>query len=346
MAEKEKKQKESVRLMDWQAIHQDLKKKIYYPVYLLMGEEPFYVDVISGIIEKTVLDDNEKEFNQTVLYGKETDIPTIISTAKRFPMMANHQVVIIKEAQNLKEIELLEHYVTNPLQSTILVLCYKYKTVDKRKTFYKSVGSAGVIMESKKVYDNQMPGWISRYVSDHKYKISAGASQLLADHLGNDLGKVVNEIQKVFISLPKGQEITHELIEKNIGISKDFNVFELQDALATRNSLKAFRIVKYFGDNPKSNPNVVTLAVLHGFFVRVMTYHTLKDKSPQKAGPELGMSPFLVPNIQKGAQAFPMSRLPEIFSYLREYDLKSKGVNNQTTSQGELLKELVIKILQ
>jgi len=330
---------------NWEEIFKDLRNKVYYPVYLLMGEEPFYIDVISKYIEENVLDENEQEFNQTVLYGRDTNVPDIISTAKRFPMMANHQVVIVKEAQNIKEIEQLESYAENPLNSTLLVICYKYKTIRKNSRFVKAVGKNGVVMDSKKVYDNKMPEWIQKYVTRHGYKIGNKATQMLADHLGNDLGKVVNEIQKVFISLPKGQEITPLLIEQNIGISKDFNVFELQEALASRDAFKSFQIVKYFGDNQKSNPYVVTLAVLHSFFTRLFLFHNLKDKSQRNAASELGISPWMMQGVQKAARSFAPGKLVEIFSLLREYDLKYKGVDNQSADEGELLKELIYKIL-
>ncbi len=331
--------------LSWEEIYKDLRNKVYYPVYLLMGEEPFYIDVISNIIEEKVLSEEEKEFNQTILYGRETDVATIISTAKRFPMMANHQVVIIKEAQNIKNIENLESYIKNPLNSTILVICYKYKSLDKRKSLYKSLGKTGVILESKKVYDNEMPSWIASYAKRSGYTIGDKARQMLADHLGNDLGKVVNEMKKVFISLPKGEEVTTSLIEKNIGISKDFNIFELQNAIGEKDSLKAFQIVKYFADNPKSNPIVVTLAVLHGYFTKMLVYHSLKDKSQRNVAAELGIPPFFVSALQKAASKYPVPKLLTILSDFRTYDLRSKGVNNGSTSHGELLKELVYKIL-
>lgn len=332
-------------VIKWDDLHKELKNKVYRPLYLLMGEEPFYIDVISRFIEEKVLDDTEKEFNQSIFYGRDTDVETVVSTARRYPMMANHQVVIVKEAQHLKEIERLEKYAENPLVSTILVICYKYKTLDQRKSLCKRISEKGIIMESKKVYDNKMPQWISEYVKSKGYKIDARSTQLLADHLGNDLGKVVNEIKKVFISLPKGSEITSLIIEKNIGISKDFNVFELQNALGEKNSFKAFQIAKYFADNPKSNPLISTLALLHSFFMRLFIYHSLRDKSAGNAAAELGMSPYLVHNIQKAAARYPVSSLFKIFSYLREYDLKSKGVDNPVIEEGELLKELLYKIL-
>jgi DNA polymerase III subunit delta len=334
-----------MRDLSWNEIHKDLKNKVYYPVYLLMGEEPFYIDVISRIIEDSVLDETEKEFNQTVLYGRETDIPTIISTAKRFPMMANHQVVIVKEAQNVKDVEDLTPYFENPLKSTILVICYKYKSFKKNTKFVKKAGEVGVVMDSKKVYDNKMPEWISDYVSRRGYKIGPKATQMLADHLGNDLGKVVNEIKKIFISLPKGNEITPLLIEQNIGISKDFNVFELLDALGTKNAFKAFQIAKYFGDNPKSNPMVLTMGMLYNYFSKLLLYHSLKDKSRTSLASELAVPPFLVQGYVKGAANYTPARLIEIFSLLREYDVKSKGVDNVSADHGELLRELVYKIL-
>ncbi len=330
---------------DWEEIQENIKKKIYHPIYLLMGEESLFIDASSGIIEKQVLSETEKEFNQTILYGRETDVPTIVSTAKRYPMMANHQVVIVKEAHLVKDIDTLEAYAANPLKSTILVICHKYKSVDKRKGFYKTVAKNGVVLETKKLYDNEVPGWISDYVKKRGYKIGEKATQLLADHLGSDLGKVVNEIKKVWISLPKGGEITPALIEQNIGISKDFNVFELQNALSEKNALKAFQIAKYFGENPKSNPMVVTLAVLHSFFVKVLIYHSLKDRSPKNVGSQLGISPFFSKAYQTAAATYPVARLFTIISYLREYDLKVKGVDNQSASDGELLKELIYKIM-
>lgn len=334
-----------MRDLSWNEIFKDLKNKVYYPVYLLMGEEPFYIDVISRYIEENVLDETEKEFNQTVLYGRETDVPTIISTAKRFPMMANHQVVIVKEAQNVKEYEDLSSYFENPLTSTILVICFKYKSLKKTTRFVKKAGELGVVMDSRKVYDNKMPEWIADYVVRRGYKIGPKATQMLADHLGNDLGKVVNEVKKIFISLPKGNEITPLLIEQNIGISKDFNVFELLDALGTKNAFKAFQIAKYFGDNPKSNPFVLTVAMLYNYFSKLLLYHSLKDKSRTKLAGELGVPPFLVNGYIKGAANYSSYRLIEIFSYLREYDVKSKGVGNVSADQGELLRELVYKIL-
>ncbi len=329
----------------WEDIYKDLRNKVYHPVYLLMGEEPFYIDVISDHIEEKVLTETEKEFNQSIIYGRDTDAATIASTSKRFPMMSEYQVVIVKEAQSVKDIENLVNYVNNPLRSTILVLCHKYKSVDKRKAFYKAVQKTGVILESKKLYDNQIPAWISNYIKRHGYVINERAAQLLADHLGNDLGKIVNEIKKVFISLPKGGEITPQLIEQNIGISKDFNIFEFQNALTARNTFKAFQIVKYFAENPKSNPMPVTLTLLYSYFARILRYHALTDKSQGKVASELGISPFFVKDIQAAAAQYPVKKVISVIADLREYDVKSKGVDNGSADHGELLKELTYRIL-
>lgn len=331
--------------LSWEDIYKELRNKIYKPIYLLMGEESFFIDVLSDYIEDKVLSYDEKEFNQTVVYGRDTDPASIVSLAKRYPMMSEYQVVIVKEAQNIKDIELLESYAKNPLKSTLLVICYKYKSVDKRKGFYKAALKNGVVLDSKKLYDDKVPGWILTYVKRHGYIIKEPSAQLLADHLGNDLGKIVNEIKKVFISLPKGAEITPQLIEQNIGISKDFNVFELQKAFAANDSYKAFQIVKYFAENPKSNPMPVTMALLYTYFVRALRYHFLKDKTPKNVASQIGINPYFIKDVQAAASRFPASKIIHIMSYLREYDLKSKGVDSSNTDHGELLKELVYKIL-
>ena len=228
-----------------------LSNKVYQPLYFLSGEESYQIDLISDYIEANVLSEQEKEFNLTILYGKDVDEPTIISHAKRFPMMANYQVVIVKEAQNLKKIEDLQPYIEKPVKSTILVICYKYGKLDKRKGFAKSVEKNGILYESPKLYDNQVAGWISDYLKNQKYSIQPKAAQLLAESLGTNLAKVVNEINKLMINIPRGSEITSEHIEENIGISKDFNVFELSKALELRDRVKATRIVMHFAMNEK-----------------------------------------------------------------------------------------------
>ena len=264
--------------MTFEQILNDLKNKIYYPVYFLAGEESYYIDEISDYIEEHVLTDIEKEFNQTVIYGRETDVLSIISNAKRYPMMANYQVVIVKEAQDIKNIEDLLPYIENPLDSTLLVINYKYKKLDKRKSFFKQIGKKGVLFESKKLYDNKIAGWINNYVKEKGYEITPKACAMLTEFLGSNLSKVVNEISKLIINVPEKSIINDELVERNIGISKDFNIFELQNAIGSKNVLKANQIANYFAANPKDNPLVKTVTILFGYFSKIMIYHQLKDK--------------------------------------------------------------------
>ena len=331
--------------MNFEQILNDLKNKIYYPVYFLAGEESYYIDEISDYIEDNVLTDIEKEFNQTVIYGRETDVLSIISNAKRYPMMANYQVVIVKEAQNVLKIEELLSYIENPLDSTLLVINYKYKKVDKRKSFFKQVDKKGVLFESKKLYDNQIAGWINSYVRERGYDITPKASAMLTEFLGTDLSKVVNEITKLILNVPEKATINDELVERNIGISKDFNIFELQNAIGTRNILKANQIANYFAANPKENPLVKTTTILFGFFSKLMIYHQLKDKSRNSVASALSINPFFVKDYQVATKNYSLQKLSGIISLLKEYDLKSKGVNNISTTDGELLKELLFKIL-
>jgi len=310
-----------------------------------MGEEPYFIDRISDFIEDSVLDEMEKEFNQTVVYGRDSDVNTIVEYAKRFPMMANHQVVIVKEAQSLKKIENLEGYMNNPVDSTILVFCYKYKSLDKRKKFTKLVAEKGVLFESKKLYENQVPDWISRNVEQKGYKIETKATLLITEFLGNDLAKVSNEINKLALNLDKGTTITPDHIEYYIGISKDFNNFELQSALGKKDVIKANQIVNYFASSPKTHPLVVTLGILYGFFSKLLVYHYSHDQSPKAIAASLRINPYFVKDYQIAAANYSAKKVVRIISYLRDYDMKSKGYNNVSAGDGELLKELIFKIL-
>ncbi|MEZ5083322.1 MAG: DNA polymerase III subunit delta [Bacteroidales bacterium] len=331
--------------MNFDQIINDLKNKIYYPVYFLAGEEPYYIDAISDFIEEHILSDTEKEFNQSVVYGRDTDVSSIIGMAKRFPMMANYQVVIIKEAQEVNDIEDLLPYIEHPLNSTLLVIDYKYKKIDKRKSFYKTVGKKGVLFESKKIYDNKVGEWITTYVGARGYRITPKAAMMFTEFIGNDLSKIVNEISKLFINLPPKSEINDVIIEQNIGISKDFNIFELQNAIGSRNIIKANQIVNYFAANPKENPLIKTISLLFSFFSKLLIYHQLDDKSRNNVAAALSINPFFVLDYQKAARNYNIQKLTGIISDLRDYDLRSKGVNNISTNDGELLKELMFKIL-
>jgi len=324
----------------------NLKNKIYKPIYFLMGEETYYIDLITDFIANNVLTDAEKAFNQTILYGKDSDITDIIHAASRFPMMANNQVIIVKEAQNLKKIEELVHYAEKPLNSTILVINYKYKTLDKRKKLYKVLQKNGVIVEFKKKYENEIPAWIDSYLKDKNVKIEPTASMLLAEYLGVKLSKISNELDKLIITLPKDKKnITSELIEKNIGISKDYNVFELQKALGKKDIIKSNRIINYFAQNQKENNITMVISLLYSYFIKVLNYHFVKDKSSRDIAVTIKINPYFIGDYKIAASNYGVKKLFDIISYFRIYDLKSKGVDNLNTSAGELLKELIYKIL-
>jgi len=334
-------------MKSYEEVIQELKRKIYHPVYFLSGEEPYYIDLISDYIEENLLQHEEKEFNQTVLYGRDSDVQGIIDACKRFPMMSNYQVIIIKEAQDIKNIDTLEKYIENPVSTTILVICYKYGKVDKRKTFAKLLDKKAVLFESAKIYDNQLPAWITAYVKQRGFSIQQKAAMMMADSLGTDLTKVVNEISKIIISCPKGSEITPEQVEINIGISKDYNIFELQKALGTKNVFKANQIIKYFAENEKENPIVKVIPILYTYFNKVFLYHNLADKTSNNVASILSINRMFIDDYAVSARNYPPAKLRRVFSYLREYDLRAKGVNNDNTSTGggELMKEMIFKIM-
>jgi len=330
----------------YEEIISDLKNRIFKPVYFLAGEEPYYIDLITDYIQEKVLPEAEKAFNQIVLYADDTNIAAIIDTARRFPMMASHQVLIIKEAQTLKNMDDLAIYLEKPLLSTILVFSYKYKTIDKRTKLYKTLESHGVYFESPRIRDYLIPAWIERYLMIKGIKTDPSASALLTEYLGTDLHKIVNELDKLIITLPAGKPfITTALIEKNIGISKDYNNFELQKAIGEKNILKANMIVHYFADNPKDNPITLSIASLFSFFSKLLTFHYLTDKSKNNVAAVLKVNPFFVKEYENSALRYDVSKTVQIISLLRTYDMKSKGYGDPGTEPGELMKELVFRIL-
>lgn len=323
----------------------DIKSGNIKPIYFLMGEEPYYIDKLANYIEEKVLNEEEKGFNQTVLYGRDVSIEDIISTAKRYPMMAERQVVIVKEAQDLiRTIDKLESYAEKPMPSTVLVFCYKYKTLDKRKKLTKLLAKSGVVYESKKLYENQVGDWIKRVLSGKKYAIEPKASAMLVEFLGTDLSKINNELEKLQIILPVGSTITPKHIEENIGFSKDFNVFELRKALGERNQLKAYTIAENFAQNPKDNPMVVTTSLVFGFFIQLLKYHGLKDRNPKNVAAVLGVNPFFLKEYDVALKNYPMKKVSQIIAALRDIDVKSKGVGANTLSQSDLLREMLYKI--
>lgn len=324
----------------------NIKKGDLKPIYFLMGEEPYYIDKISDFIENNVLSEAEKGFNQMVFYGRDVSIDDIVSNAKRYPMMAERQVIIIKEAQDLsRTIEQLAKYLENPQLTTVLVVNYKYKKIDKRKALYKTINKVGVVYESKKLYENQVADWIRRVLSPKGYTISPKAAQMLIEFLGTNLSKINNELEKLQLVIPKDSQITPELIEENIGISKDYNNFELRKAIGERNMAKAFKIANYFSENPKDNPLVVTISLLFSFFSQLLHLHGLHDKSPRAVASSLKINPYFVSEYTTAARHYPMKKVSQVVGVLRDIDVKSKGVGANALPQGDLLKELLVKIL-
>lgn len=327
------------------SIISDIKEGNLKPIYFLMGEEPYYIDKISDFIEDNVLDEAEKGFNQVVMYGRDVSIDEIISSAKRYPMMAERQVIIVKEAQDLsRTIDKIESYAANPQLTTVLVFNYKYKKLDKRKKAYKAIAKNGLIYESKKLYENQVADWIRRVLGGKKYNIEPKASQMLVEFLGTDLSKISNELDKLMSVLPKDTIISDKHIEENIGISKDFNNFELRKSIGQRDVVKSNRIINYFAQNPKNNPLVMTISLLNSFFTQLLMYHGLKDKSKASVAKNLGVNPYFVDDYTSAARNYPMRKVSQIIALLREADVKSKGVGaNQ--SHADILKELLFKIM-
>lgn len=329
-----------------------IKKDGYKPVYFFMGEEPFFIDFLSDYIIKNVISEDEKAFNQTILYGKDVSVNEIISQARQYPFMGDKMLVVVKEAQDLvKTIEQFSNYLKNIQPTTILVFCYKYKSLDKRKELYKTLSKSEFveIFESNKLKDYQVEGWIKTYVAEEKLAIEPKAVAMLVEYLGNDLSKIVNEINKLKIILKNESLITAAIVEENIGISKDYNNFELINAVAYRNELKAFSIAKYFGLNTKNNPFVVTTSLLYNFFVKLLQYHGMIYKNAGEnttdIAKQLGINPYGLKDYQAASKIYPMKKVSQNISIIREIDLKGKGVN-ATLTHDDLLKELLIKILR
>ena len=353
--------------MSFEAIVKDIRAKQFKPLYFLHGEEPYYIDQIAERLEKGVLDEHEREFNQTVLYGRDIDLATLVGHAKRFPMMASHQVIIVREAQDLKSLlpkkgddkedetpvkgkgkneaspkDILQAYLDKPLPSTVLVFCCKYKKLAKNTKLYKAIEKNGVIFESAPLREDKIAAWVDSYMGARKYSIDPRAGRLLSEYLGNDLSKIVNELDKLMLNIKSDQEINTAHIEKYIGISKDYNVFELQKAFGTKNIAQTYRIVKHFAANKKEHPLIMTIAFLYGFFAKVVKYHNLRDKS--SAASVLGVPPFVINEYDAAARNYSPARLAHIMALLAEFDLKSKGVNVSSVDDGELLKELAVRI--
>lgn len=323
----------------------EIHQKQLAPVYFLTGDEPYFIDMISDTIENEALDEADRAFNQIVVYGRDVDVETIANHARSFPMMGDRMVVIVKEAQDVKDLDKFEPYLDTLPDTTVLVFDYKYKKFDKRKTLAKRIDKMGVWFESKKLYDSNIPGWIQNYLKGEGYSITPKATQMLADFLGTDLHKIANELKKLTIALPKNKSIDDADVERNIGISKDFNVFELQNAIGSRDVLKANRIVNYFGDNGKDNPLLVTAITLYGYFAKLIKLHCTPDKSQGNLASVLGVSPFFVRDYLAASKNYPPTTCIRCISILREYDMKSKGYESGDTSEKDLYREMIFKLM-
>ncbi|NDW10381.1 DNA polymerase III subunit delta [Dysgonomonas sp. 520] len=333
--------------MTFEQIRNDIQARKFQPIYLLMGDEPYYIDELTELLTSTILPEEERDFNQNIFYGMETDVATIVTLSRSFPMMSDYQVIVVKEAQNLKKIEELEVYAKNPLASTILIINYKGGSLDKRKKLYAEIDKRGVVFESKKIPDYKIPAFIQSYFTLKKLGIDQKSAQMLADFVGNDLSRLVNELNKLILSLPEGEKrITADLIERNIGISKDFNNFELLKAVIEKNTFKANQIADYFEKNPKNNPLIVTLVVLFNFFSNLMICYWAKDKSENGIAAELGFrNSFQARDYVTALKYYNAFKCMEIIALLRKYDAMCKGVDNSSVPDGELLKELLYKVM-
>lgn len=330
----------------FEQIRQSIVKHDFKPVYLLMGEESYFIDVLTDLLIEHALTDDARDFNQTIVYGPDADTHNLIATMRRYPMMSERQLVVVKEAQKLENIELLETYLNHLMPSTILVLNYKYGTLDKRKKVYSAIAKHGIVFESNKLYDNKIPSFITLYVQQKGLNIDGKSAQMLTDFLGNNLQKVTNEIDKLCLSLlPIEKRITGELIERNIGISKDYNNFELLRAVIDKDFAKASQIAIYFDKNPKNNPYLMTLSVLFNYFSNLLICYWAADKSENGLAQELGVRPFQARAYVTGIRNYKVMKTMEIISLLRTFDAKGKGVDNVSSSNGDLLKELLFKIM-
>ncbi|OIP82971.1 MAG: DNA polymerase III subunit delta [Porphyromonadaceae bacterium CG2_30_38_12] len=332
--------------LGYDQIMSDLRRKIYKPIYLLMGDEAYYIDKISDFIQQDVLDESQREFDLTVLYGKDADMVTIVNASKRYPMMSPYQVIIVKEAQQIKDWDALQFYLMHPPKTTILVFAYKYGAPDKRKKWVSDVDKLGIVFESTKLRDYELDSWIKDYARAKELVVEEKAIVMLKEFLGTDLSKVANELDKLLLTKPANtNRITPEQVERNIGISKDFNVFELQAAFIARDVLKANRIVRYFGENKKNNPMVMVLPQLFGFFANLMLYHYLADKSQGAVASDLKINPYFVKDYEKASKIYGPWKTMNIISWIRETDARGKGIESNNIDDAQLMKELVYKIL-
>jgi DNA polymerase III subunit delta len=337
------------------ALLKDIKSQKLAPVYLVHGDEPFALDQLAEVLEATVVPEAERGFNQFVLFGKDTDVGAVLNYARRYPFMAERQLVVVRDAQSLTGLNeksaqgLLDAYASNPLSSTVLALFYVREdgkpALDERKAWVKAFGKKGVLLGVKKLYENKLPDWVGDYCREHGAKISPKACQLLADHIGNDLRRLAGEIDKMLLNLKPGEEISAATIERFVGISREYNVFELQKALVRRDVVTANRIVDYFGRNPKDNPLVVILGQLFSYFSKVILVHAAPDPSEKALAGVLGVNPFFVKDYSQAARTFPILKTADIIHAIRLADARAKGIDTPTMSEADILRELVFSVL-
>ena len=323
----------------------DWKKGSYKPVYWLEGEEEYFIDKVMKYAESSILNESETGFNLSVFYGKDADWASVINACRRYPMFSEKQVVLLKEAQQMRDIDKLEAYIENPLTSTIFVVSYKEKKVDGRTRLAKLLKERGVVLTTKKLYDNQLPEWTEELVESKELTISQKALMLLVDHIGNDLSRIENEIDKIAINLGKRKGITETDVEQYVGVSKDYNVFELQAALATKNLSKAIRIIQYFEANPKAAPIQLILPSLYGFFSKVFMIYGLNTRDEKTIAASLGVNSFFVKDYLKATSVYNYADVEKLLLLLSDYNLKSIGINNSGTPDASLLKEMVVKMI-
>lgn len=337
----------AVPKLTFDALRKEIQQRRFRPIYLLMGDEAYFIDVLTELLNTHVLTEEEKDFNLHTFYGVDADVNAVISAARRFPMMAERQLVVVKEAQQLDNIEVLEVYAKNPMPTTVLLINYKHGTVDRRKSWVKHVDKVGVIFESKKLYDNQIPPFITNWFKEKGIWIDAKSAQMLTDHVGNDISKLIPQLQKLVISLDDGdRRVTSDMIEKNVGISKDYNNFELQRAIINKDVVTANRIIHYFGMNPKDHPMIVTVSVLFNYFSNLLECFWLPRKDEQSIMNALNLrSSFFARDYLTGVRNYNAYKVMDIISDLRAFDARSKGIDNVSATQGELLKEMVYRIM-
>jgi DNA polymerase-3 subunit delta len=335
-----------MNLQEINSIISKIKNKVYSPIYFLMGEETYYIDFITELLDKEVLNEDEKNFNKTVLYGKDTTVEELISHCKRYPMMSKYQVVFLKEAQDLsRKIETLSSYALNPLMSTVLIVNYKYKSLDKRKKLFKNIQKFGIVVDFKKIYEDRVPVWIINQLKIDNFTIEPKACSMLVDYLGNDLKKINNQLNKLKIICSQKRNISPKLIEDNIGISKDFNVFELRNAIGIKNLDKSLLICAYLTSNSSKHPLQMTLSSLFNYFIQIFQYHSLENKSQNNVASVLGVNPYFVKDYVNASKYYNMKKISSIISLIKDVDLKSKGIGVSNTSNNDLLRQLIIQII-